>query len=71
MSLLRIGVAALLIVVWAIVVLVATFSRDGALIGLATAITPVMLAPAGWLFAGEYLRQRLNGRNGKATDDAP
>lgn len=69
MSALRMSAAVLLILVWATVVLYATFSRDGGLIGLATAITPVMLAPAGWLFAGEYLRQRLNGRNGKAGDD--
>jgi hypothetical protein len=68
MSFLRMGAATLLILVWAVVVLVATFGRNGGLIGLATAITPVMLAPAGWLFAGEYLRQRLNGRNGR-TDD--
>lgn len=71
MSPLRIGVALLVTVVWAIVVLYATFSRDAGLIGLATALTPIMLAPVGWLFAGEYLRKRLNSRNGKTTDDAP
>lgn len=66
------GAATLLIVVWAVVVLVATFGHDEGLIGLATAITPVLLAPAGWLFAGEYLTKRLNGRrNGRAPDDAP
>jgi len=56
----RIGVAIVVTVVWAMGCVVA-FLVNPDLVGLATVITPVMLAVVGWLFAQEIL-DRSNGK---------
>lgn len=57
-SRLRIAVATLIAVVWAYVIYRAANNPE--LTGLATVVTPVMLAPVGWLFMGERLRKQFD-----------
>jgi hypothetical protein len=54
----RVLVALVVTFVWASGCALAFLSRDPALVGLATVITPVMLAVVGWLFAEEFLQRR-------------
>jgi hypothetical protein len=58
----RIAVAVVVTGVWALGCVVAFLSRDPGLIGLASVITPVMLAVVGWLFTQEYLDRRARWR---------
>jgi hypothetical protein len=53
---LRIVVASAIVVVWCAACLAAVANPSRA--DLATITTPVMLAVAGWLYAGDYLERR-------------
>ena len=72
---LQLGIAVAITVVWAGVVIAAVSTpANPGLVTLATLVTPVMLLPAGWLFAAPVLRQRriTNGngsRVGGRSDD--
>lgn len=67
MDWIRPAVAVLIVAVWAFVVLQAT-KRPAELTTLVTVTTPVMLLPAGYLFAGGVLRR---GRQQLADMIAP
>lgn len=61
----RLAVGACLMVVWVGSVFGAVFTRDAALIGLATAITGVLAAPLGFLFSSalqEAARREVQAR---------
>lgn len=68
---LQIATAVAITVVWVGVVYAAVKSPEyPELVTLATLVTPVMLLPAGWLFAAPVLRsRRANGRRPDQTRD--
>ena len=65
MDRLRVGAAVFIGIIWGTAVVLVFASRpvDPQLLTLLTIITPVMLLPCGWLFAGPVLnsRRRRNG----------
>jgi hypothetical protein len=66
---LQIATAVAIVAVWASVV-IAAVSNPGTpeLVTLATVVTPVMLLPAGWLFAAPLIRGRNGHDRGRARE---
>lgn len=58
MDRLRIGAAVFIGLIWGTAVVLVFTSRDPVLLQVLTIVTPMALAPCGWLFAGPILSRR-------------